>query len=459
MTGAVRRDWRGVRAEVPSCRPAFDPVLDEPIAVERGSAPTVNANELWLGPGMVVADYAVVSRISDGPAVQTFEAVRRGTGRNVSLHVLGTAWSRLPGLSDAWIAWGNTIRRIQHPGLAECGGAGVTSDGLLYAAFEWLDGETLRARLDADSLTPQVVIGILVALLEALDAVHSEGLVHGDIRPENVFCTTDGEVKLLGLGLAQCLRSQQPASDGRLLVSAAYVSPEQIAGGPATVQTDLYAFGMLAHECLLGHHPLVSEPGWPSATEMLLRQAQRACEPLVSMPAPVRQVLESTVAKLPSARPASARHVLTALHRLRPRYIGVSSDAAGIGKQVGGEPLAALAPEWRRAGAVLALPGRVGHGPDAMEARPQGFEKLRPWSAVTHRASPQLLGDLGARQGALHSQAGTWFQWPYGHMLVGGVLGILAGVSVYLWQTRPNANVETPSGERQFDPARRGGWR
>ncbi len=391
-------------------------------SMEAGSEPSNRAGHAgaWshgLGPGMLLGDYAIVSQVSDNPLVLTYEAVRLQTGRAVALQVLGPVWQRAPNLQRQWRHWANSVRSARHPGLAACDGAGVTGDGLAYVAFEWLRGKTLRQRLDADRLSAPEALALLCQILDALDAAHTQGLVHGDLRPENVFCCDGGSIRLLNVGLSECARSLQVDDDESLLVSAAYVSPEQIAGEAATVRSDLYAFGLMAHECLLGRHPLVREETWPTAGDFIWRQLERRPTPLEGLPAALSATLARAVHKSPGKRPTSAEALLADLRAiLAPRAI--------------------RAPQNRVAGMLPGRRQRLGAGSTSRGVS-QSFE---PWVERLPRRRLKL-GMPG---------------WPYGHMILGAILGIAAGVGVYLWQTRsaPHGSEGAPSRARDVSQLR-----
>jgi serine/threonine protein kinase len=148
---------------------------------------------------------------------------------------------------------------LAHPGIATVY-ALEEFDGHLFIASEYLAGRTLRQELERGALSPTTVLGTAVAIARPLQAAHQQGLVHRDLKPENVMRTETGAIKLLDFGLARTLYASPSTAptlttEGTLLGTPAYMSPEQIRGAELDFRSDLFSFGVLVYELATGVNP------------------------------------------------------------------------------------------------------------------------------------------------------------------------------------------------------------
>ena len=171
--------------------------------------------------------------------------------------------------------------RLNHPGIVTVYEIGQDRD-LLYIVSELLDGVSLRARLDEGRLPVDLALQWAREIARALAAAHDHGIVHRDVKPENVFVTRDGRIKLLDFGLAKLLdleRAQGDAGSGRTAPSLVggtpgYMAPEQLEGRSVDRRADIFAFGAVLYEMLSGHRAA-------SATARHLGRVPRRLRPLV----------------------------------------------------------------------------------------------------------------------------------------------------------------------------------
>ncbi len=159
-----------------------------------------------------------------------------------------------------------TGSKVESPHVVKRLDFGVTDDGVPYIAMERLIGEDLRSRLGRDgALAPAIVVELVGQIAEALTSVHAAGIVHRDVKPENVFlCEREGDdplVKLLDFGVAKVVKqkSSVATSAGVVVGTPNYMSPEQMTGGQIDEQVDLWALAVVAFESLTGHRPFPGE--------------------------------------------------------------------------------------------------------------------------------------------------------------------------------------------------------
>ena len=215
--------------------------------------------------------------------------------------------------------------RLQHPHIVPLLSAGELPDGALYYTMPFVDGESLRQRLERDGALPITdVTAVLRDTASALSYAHAQGVVHRDIKPANILLAHGGAV-VADFGIAKALhaaRGEHPA-DGRRsttltqrgtsLGTPAYMSPEQAAGDVVDHRADLYALGVVAYEMLAGRPPFDDR----SAQRLLAAHASEAPEPLgrrrPNVPTDIAALVMQLLEKQPADRPQTANDVLRAL--------------------------------------------------------------------------------------------------------------------------------------------------
>ena len=195
--------------------------------------------------------------------------------------------------------------RLEHPNIARALDLGE-QDGRPYLVMELLEGESLAARIDRPGpMAPAEAARVVAAVADALQAAHSAGVVHRDVKPGNVFLTAGGEVKVLDFGIASAA-GDAGLTTGDLLGTAAYLAPERALGRPATPAADLYSLGVVLYELLAGRRPFQGG----SDLELAMAQVNAQAPPLAlvapSTPPSLVAACERALAKDPAARPPSA---------------------------------------------------------------------------------------------------------------------------------------------------------
>ncbi|MGZ4397675.1 MAG: serine/threonine-protein kinase, partial [Gaiellaceae bacterium] len=196
-------------------------------------------------------------------------------------------------------------------------------DGRPFLVMEYVPGETLAARLGRDgTLPPRRVLSLGADLAGALAHIHELGMVHRDVKPENVFLTPDGTVKLGDFGIARALTQPRMTEIGTVLGTASYLAPELLTGGDATPPSDVFALGVLLYESASGELPR------RGATVDDLSAADSLPLSLAAPDAPAElvRVVERCLARDPAARPAAAELA----QELLPAQAGAASRPAPV---------------------------------------------------------------------------------------------------------------------------------
>lgn len=227
--------------------------------------------------------------------------------------------------------------RINHPNVTHIYDTGVDDQGRPYIVMELLTGEPLKQRLTRGPMTEGDAIEITKQVLMALEKAHSMGVIHRDIKPGNIFLTTDRMAKILDFGVAKGLDSGtgNVTLAGKTVGSPAYMSPEQAEGETVDARTDLYSVGIVLYEMLSGNVPFKGE----NSLAIMQKHLSTPPPPLPSDVHPsIRSVVEKALAKKTDKRFASARDMLTALEKAPIRNVIVAKAASGDSLAVAGQP-------------------------------------------------------------------------------------------------------------------------
>jgi len=222
------------------------------------------------------------------------------------------------------------LGRLQHPNIVAVTDAGVTSTHIPYFVMERAEGETLAARLKKSRRLPVVeAIAIARGVLEGLSAAHEIGVVHRDIKPQNILVAQGNRPKILDFGVAKISDSASVITKrGIAIGTPRYMSPEQVRGERIDGRSDLYAVGLLLFESIAGKGPFDDAR---DANDMLVAHLEKVPPRLGAMAQGVTRELDALVASLlakaPHERPPTARAAAAALGAVLDRYGGGNLDA------------------------------------------------------------------------------------------------------------------------------------
>ena len=203
---------------------------------------------------VIAGRYRVAARIGSGGMGQVFRARDQVLGRTVAIKVLPEELAARPGFVERFRAEAKAAARLSHPNVVQVHDWGG-SDGSYYMVMEYVRGRTLREILAARGrVEPAQAAAVIGQLLAALESAHGSGLVHRDVKPENVLVTAGGDVKVADFGIARIAEGASVTS-GELLGTASYAAPEQIRGEAVDARADLYAAGCVLYELVCGSPP------------------------------------------------------------------------------------------------------------------------------------------------------------------------------------------------------------
>jgi serine/threonine protein kinase len=209
------------------------------------------------------------------------------------------------------------LDRLQHPSIIRYFGGGE-EDGLLYYVMELVEGGTVKDLLQTDGpLHWTAVVEVGRQLCSAIQFAHNYGVIHRDVKPSNLFLTTDGYVKLGDFGIARDMENLDITSSGMTVGTHAYMAPEQIRGdAEISGKADLYSLGCCLFEMLTGRTPFVGDNFAQLFEQHLRSDPPDVHEFLPDCPAELNEIIRQMLAKDPENRPFNARQVQAVMLRL-----------------------------------------------------------------------------------------------------------------------------------------------
>jgi beta-lactam-binding protein with PASTA domain len=201
----------------------------------------------------------VVDRIAAGGMGEVFRAHDAVLERDVAIKVLHRQLAGDRGFVERFRREARAAASLSYPNIVGVHDWGAV-DGIYYMVMEYVRGLSARDVLNAEGvLAPAQAVDVLLQTLLALDQAHRRGIVHRDVKPENIMITREGVVKVADFGLARAYADAQITEAGTVTGTVQYLAPEQLQGEPADPRTDLYALGIVAFELLTGRLPFTGE--------------------------------------------------------------------------------------------------------------------------------------------------------------------------------------------------------
>ena len=284
-----------------------------PPAADRAQGP---GRSLSLRPSSRLGPYEIVDLLGVGGMGEVYRARDPRLGREVAIKVLPAEAQRDELAVERFVQEARAASALEHPNIVAVHDVGRHQDGTPYLVTELLEGTTLRERLAGRPLPRRKAIEYAAAVAHGLAAAHGKGIVHRDVKPENLFITVDGRVKLLDFGVAK-LQHREGGVDGlestasgctapgAIIGTVGYMAPEQVRGQAADARSDLFALGAVLYEMIAGRRAFTGDSPIDVATAILGQEPPS----LEGVDAALERLVLRCLEKDPAERFQSARDV------------------------------------------------------------------------------------------------------------------------------------------------------
>ena len=273
--------------------------------------------------------YRIISRLGQGGMARVFLAQDESLHRQVAIKVLADRHSDDPHFIERFQREARAAARLNHPNIVQVYDQSQTT-GMSYIVQEYVEGETLKDLIRRESpIEPRRAITIALQILAALRVAHQQGVIHRDVKPQNILVQPDGKIKVADFGIASAGDTEMTEA-GSIVGTAQYLAPEQARGLSVGPPADLYAVGIVLYEMLSGRVPFEGE----AAVTVAMRHVQEAPEALTDrnplVPVALESVVMRALAKDPTQRYQSADQMGIELDRVR-QGLPISDETAVIG--------------------------------------------------------------------------------------------------------------------------------
>jgi len=286
-------------------------------------APLLAKDQPALEAGDSIGHYQVVSLLGVGGMGQVYLAEDAKLRRKVALKLLPASYTRDESRLRRFQQEARAASALNHPNILTIHELGEVN-GEQFIATEFVEGETLRERLQRAPLNLAETLDVAVQIAGALAAAHKAGIVHRDIKPENIMLRHDGYVKVLDFGLAKLTEQQEPAtqtaatenvdiSSGLVMGTVKYMSPEQAGGRQVDPRSDIFSFGVVLYEMIAGRPPFEGK----NSNELISTILKKEPSPLSDVPEETQRLISRALRKRKEDRYQTIEELLADLKSLK----------------------------------------------------------------------------------------------------------------------------------------------
>ena len=266
--------------------------------------------------------YQLLRQVANGGMAAIYEAIDTRLDRKVAVKIMHSHLAQDDAYVSRFIREAKAAAALSHPNIVAVQDQGWNQNGVpaVFLVMELIEGHTLREYLnERGRFEIKDAINYLTPILSALSAAHALGIVHRDVKPENIMISNEGRVKVADFGLArgELIGSTMTAESSVILGSVSYLSPEQVQRGIADSRSDVYAAGIVAYEMLIGEKPFTADSPIQIAYMHVNEQIPRLRSKRQEIPQELDELIARATAKNPDARPRTASEFLDELAQIQ----------------------------------------------------------------------------------------------------------------------------------------------
>jgi serine/threonine protein kinase len=263
--------------------------------------------------GENVGSYRIIEKLGQGGMATVFKAYHPSLDRYVAIKVLHPAFKEDPQFLERFTREARVVARLEHPNIVQVYDF-AEHDGQPYLVMKFIEGETLKARLQKGPLTKAEATKAIRAIGESLSYAHGRGVLHRDVKPSNILISKEGQVYLTDFGLARMAEAGASTLTGDMLMGTPqYISPEQARGEKdLNERTDIYSFGIVLYEIVVGRVPFSADTPFSIIHDHIYTPLPLPREVNPKIPLAIQEVLLTALAKEPEDRYASGEKLVEA---------------------------------------------------------------------------------------------------------------------------------------------------
>ena len=318
--------------------------------------------------GATLGHYRIVRQIGAGGMGEVYAAEDVKLGRQVALKVLPQSLSADPERRERFVREARAVASLNHPNIVTLHSVDE-ADGVVFLTMELVEGQPLSEAIPRGGLPLSKLLKIAIALADAVAAAHQRGITHRDLKPANVMITADGRVKVLDFGLAKLkaealqaagaestMSPQDLTGEGRILGTAAYMSPEQAETKPIDHRSDIFSLGIILYELATGDRPFKGDTSVSVISSIIKDTPTSVTDLRRDLPRDLARIVKRCLVKDPEHRYQTAKDLRNDLELLEEETHSGDLTAA----QALAQARAARSPRrWIVAGALAAIAALV----------------------------------------------------------------------------------------------------
>jgi serine/threonine protein kinase/tetratricopeptide (TPR) repeat protein len=323
----LRRSLESLLAYSLETESSFDQAMRE--AVDLEDAIPKNLGLL----GRTLGHYRIAEKIGEGGMGEVYRATDTRLGRDVAIKVLPALFTRDPERLARFEREARVLASLNHPNIATIHGI-EEIDGIRFLVLELVAGVTLRDKLAECPLPIEILVRLAIQIAEGLAKAHAAGVVHRDLKPDNLMLTEDGYVKILDFGIAKAAVDTDSApgktlrtATGRVMGTASYMSPEQARGKAVDHRSDQFSLGSVLFEMVTGTRAFEEPSDAETLVAVMRRQPERPDGYHARVPRPLLEIIERCLAKEPEKRYQSTHDLARDLRGVTERLEVINTTA------------------------------------------------------------------------------------------------------------------------------------